>query len=169
MIARATTLRRFLIAFAGLLLTSQILYGAGAEVSVVGTWRFVDEVDTLPDGSPAPASVLSESQGLLIYSADGSMSVIIMPKERAWRVEDAPLVQLRETIENGTAYAGRYELDPKAGTVTHAVEVSHEPRFVGQRLVRHYELDGDTLKLSGTFPTESGPIRFVITWSRVKP
>ncbi len=137
-------MRMLLLCCVGFLYAGTALQGAsGPAASIVGTWRYVDEVDTRLDGTPAPSSVLSASEGLLIYTSEGTMSVVIMPKERAWSVENASLPQLRETVENGTAYAGRYELDPEAGTVTHAVAVSHEPRFVGQRLVRQYELDGD--------------------------
>ena len=41
--------------------------------SIVGVWRYAGEVDTRPDGSPAPSSALSDTQGVLIYTPDGFM------------------------------------------------------------------------------------------------
>jgi hypothetical protein len=47
------------------------------------------------------------------------------------------------------SYYGRYELDVKAGSVTHHVEGSSNLGFVGNALVRYYEItsDGKTLFL----------------------
>lgn len=135
--------------------------------AIVGVWRYVSEVDTKADGSPAPAEVLSETQGLLVYTSDGFVSVVLMPTKRAWLPEAASMAELRETVTNGTAYAGRYELDPSAHTVTHITSVSMEPAIEGKRLTRSYALDGDTLKLTGTFPYNGENIHFAIMWARV--
>ncbi len=72
-----------------------------------GVWRLLREVDTKADGSPAPVAALSDCEGLLIYTADGFMSVNIMPKGRTWSTDTATIDELRETVGNGTAYAGR--------------------------------------------------------------
>lgn len=135
--------------------------------SIVGVWRYVGEVDTKADGTPAPAAALSDTQGLLIYTADGYMSVVHMPTGRAWLAETASASQLRETVTNGNAYAGRYELDPVAHTITHITQVSMEPAYQGKRLVRGYALEGNMLKLSGSFPFEGAQIHFTISFVRV--
>jgi hypothetical protein len=136
------------------------------ERALVGVWRYVGEMDTRSDGSPAPDSALSPTQGLLIYTADGFMAVVHMPEGRKWLTESASPAQLRETVGNGTAYAGRYKVDPVAHTITHMTSVSLEPEFQGRSLTRTYSIDGDTLKLSGTFPYHGETISFVITWTR---
>jgi hypothetical protein len=135
--------------------------------ALVGVWRYVAEVNTKVDGSPAPRSALSDAQGLLIYTADGFVSVVLMPIKRGWHSETATTAELRETVTNGTAYAGRYEVDSSAHTITHITMVSMEPAFQEKRLVRDYTLDGNTLKLAGTFPYEGQIIHFAITWARV--
>jgi hypothetical protein len=140
---------------------------ASPEPNLVGTWRYAGEVDTKLDGSPAPADVLSDVEGLLTYTADGFMSVILMPKGRAWVTGAATLEELRETVGNGTAYAGRYTVDPVARTVTHVSSVNLEPAYDKRPLVRTYALEGDTLKLSGTFGSGAETVRFTITWMRV--
>ena len=142
---------------------------ADDQTSLVGVWRYAGEVDTRSDGSPAPASALSDTQGLLIYTPDGFMSIVHMPRGRHWSTETATIAELRETAANGNAYAGRYEVDPTTHTVTHITSVSMEPAFEGQRLSRTYAINGDSLRLSGTFPYQGETIHFIISWTRAKP
>jgi hypothetical protein len=96
------------------------------------------------------------------------MSIVHMPTNRTWLAETASIAELRETVRNGNAYAGRYEVDPTTHTVTHITSVSMEPAFQGKRLTRNYILQGNTLKLLGTFPYEGDTIHFTITWIRVE-
>jgi hypothetical protein len=140
---------------------------ADDKADLVGVWRFVGETDTRANGSPAPLQTHSPSEGLLIYTADGFMSVTIMPRDRKWTSDTATIDELRETIANGTAYAGRYEVDPATHTVTHINSVNLEPGYNDAPLVRTYSLHGDTLELSGTFFFQGGKIKFVLTWQRV--
>jgi hypothetical protein len=160
-----------------LLLMGLVLVGGRVGVSssastdaslLVGTWRYAGEVDTKLDGSPAPAGVLSDVEGLLFYTPDGFVSVVLMPKGRSWSTGSATLEELRETVGNGTAYAGRYTVDPVAHTVTHVSSVNLEPAYDKRPLVRTYSIAGDTLKLTGTFGSGAETVRFVIAWERVR-
>ncbi len=136
---------------------------------MVGVWRYAGEVDTRGDGSPAPTSALSHTEGLLlIYTADGFMSVNIMPTGRHWSTDSATIDELRDTLGNGTAYSGRYEVDSCNHTVTHITAVSAKPDFAGKRLVRSYAFEGGRLVLSGTFLYRGETIHFSITWIRVR-
>lgn len=133
-----------------------------------GVWIFQREINTTATGEvvdvPGPAY-----QGMLIYTPDGYVSANLMPKGRAWQVADATLEQLRQTVGQGssTGYAGRYEVDTKAKTVTHIPLTSLDPADEGRRLVRNYLLDGNVLKLSGTWSYEGKELRFEVQWSRV--
>jgi Lipocalin-like domain len=120
---------------------------AGDREALVGVWRYAGELDTKVDGSPAPTPAISDTQGLLIYTADGFMSIVHMHTNRTWLAETASIAELRETVANGNAYAGRYEVDPATHTVTHITSVSMEPAFQGKRLTRNYILQGNTLQL----------------------
>ena len=133
-----------------------------------GVWRFQSEVDTRADGSVATIGPAAGYSGLLVYTSDGYVSVNIMPKDRKWKGDSASESQLRETIETGTAYFGRYEVDPKEHTVTHIVEVGLEPSDEGRRLVRKYELQDDTLVLSAIWQFHGQSLDFAVTWKRVK-
>jgi hypothetical protein len=132
---------------------------------IVGVWRFVREADVYADGSPVPHAPKA-FDGQLIYTADGFVSVNIMPQGRIWHVDTAKPSELRDTLVDGTAYAGRYEIDATTQTVTHLIEVSVEPDYVGRRLQWHYSFKDDTLQLSGSFEQAGKIVHFSIEWER---
>lgn len=157
---------RTALALAVLLLGTLPLQAADRD-RLVGIWLFEKEVDLRADGSSAPAGASAPAyDGILTYTADGYVSAVIMPKGRTWDADKATIEEFRDTVSNGTAYAGRYELDESKHTVTHIPRVSLEPYYEGKRLVRNYALDGDTLKVSGTFEYQGEAIRFEIRWRR---
>ena len=136
--------------------------------SLVGVWRFQKSVDTRADGSIRAGYPGSNLDGYVVYTSDGFVSVTLMPKARHWRVDNATNEQFRQTVEVGTAYSGRYEVDPVAHTVTHTATVCLDPADEGKQLVRTYKIDGDTLTLSGTWLLEGETLGFAITWRREK-
>jgi lipocalin-like protein len=141
---------------------------AALEPGVVGAWRFEKEVDTRADGTRISVGPKDGYNGFLMYAADGRMMVQIMPRGRSWKRSAVTPEELRETVEAGDAYYGRYSIEPAAGTVTHHVEGSLDPSEEGTPLVRRYRLDGDKLVLSGSWEYAGEKLNFEITWSRVK-
>jgi len=90
-------------------------------------------------------------QGLLLYTAEGWMSVAVVRNGRCRLPEDVsprslPPERLAELYRSQFHYCGRY--DVRDNVVTHEVLISHSPNFVGSQQQRHVELDGDTLVLS---------------------
>ena len=138
----------------------------GAEPSVVGAWRFEKEVDTRADGTRVTVGPKEGYNGFLLYTSDGRMMVQIMPQGRLWRRSTATPEQLRETVDAGDAYFGRYTIDSSAGTVTHHVEGSLDPSEEGKPLTRRFRLSGDTLVLAGSWEYGGETLGFEITWSR---
>ena len=132
-----------------------------------GVWRYLKEVDTRSDGStinvPGP-----QYAGFIIYTPDGFVAANVMPKARTWSSGSATIDELRESTVVGatTAYAGRYEVDPKTRTVAHLVSVSVDPGDEGHRLARMYAFEGDVLLLSGDFIYNSEKLRFTVYWER---
>jgi ribosomal protein S18 acetylase RimI-like enzyme len=159
---KAALLAAFIV-FAG---NQATVPASGDQQRLLGAWRFVREVDTKANGSPAPAAAMSDCEGLLVYAPDGYMAINIVPKGRKWSAGTATLDEMKETIGNGTSYVGRYEVDAAGHNVTHVVSISVDPAFQGKRLTRHYAFVGETLQLSGTFVFNGETIRFVITWER---
>ena len=133
---------------------------------LVGTWRFEKEVDIRANGIVLATLSAKDVHGYITYTADGFVSALLMPSNRNWRIETAPIEDLRASVENGTAYAGRYQVNPQAHTVRHIVAVSFEPAFEGRHLVRQYAVSGDTLTLSGSFQSKGETVSFTMTLVR---
>jgi hypothetical protein len=125
---------------------------------LVGAWRFDSEVDTQSDGKVIASVSPNEKHGFIVYTADMYVSAVIMPSDRKWVLESATRPELAASADDGTAYAGRYEVDQATQTVTHIPNVSFEPVFEGKRLTRKFQIHGDTLELSGTY-SSGGEIR----------
>jgi hypothetical protein len=88
--------------------------------------------------------------GYLMYLSNGYMSVQFMPSLRRTYASGDPLNGTQEEYTDAattfSAYCGTYSI--KENTVTHHVEVSSFPNYIGQKLVRHYAFSDDTLTLS---------------------
>lgn len=103
-----------------------------------------------------------EPVGLLLYTDDDWMSVSIsrdqrpaLPADRPFRAIDDE--RLAAAYRDYFHYAGRYRIS--GDDVTHYVTQSLNPGFVGTEQLRHVELDGETLVLSGR-DEEGGRVRF---------
>jgi hypothetical protein len=157
---------------ASLLLAMLLGLAAGPAIAqrpappIAGVWRFQREIDTRPDGSVVQILPADGWDGYAIYTLDGFVSINIMPKGRKWKVKTATLKELRRTLEDGSAYFGRYTIDAAAGTVTHLVHTSVEPEFEHKHLVRRYAIDGDTLTLTGSSTSNGETLTFTIRWQR---
>ena len=135
---------------------------------VVGTWSLVSYRlvgsrgrERFPYGEDAV--------GCLLYSADGSMAVSIMSRQRhQFRGKDI----LRRTTEEAAeatrtylSYCGTYTV--QGCSVIHHVNLSLFPNWTGTDQVRYFRLTGDLLELS-TAPIgsqESAP-RAELVWRR---
>lgn len=157
---------RAALAFLLVVLGPAVVWAQAQTPGLVGAWRFHSEVDTRPDGSVVNIAPADGWTGYVVYTSDGFVSVNLMPKGRKWKLKSATLKELRRTFDDGSAYFGRYKLDEAAGTVTHLVHTSLDPRDENKSLVRRFRIDGDTLTLSGTSQSTGEPIGFTIRWTR---
>ena len=129
------------------------------EERFIGNYELVSYF-TFPERGPARDM---QYIGRLSYDEFGNMSGLGMPidlpqKEAASQLGD-------ERVIGGFAYWGRVSIDSENRIVTHHVEGSPMvPRWVGGDNVRHYEFDGDLLKLSLKNP--EGRITATLTWRR---
>ncbi len=143
-----------------------------ADVDLVGDWRLRSWVAEGDDGSVVqPLGTAPE--GMLVYSAAGTMMTTIAPAGRPRLASADPLRggsedERRATAETFIAYAGGFQVHD--GQVVHEVRMSLYPNWVGTRQVRHVRLsaDGDTLELS-TDPFTLGGRRAVqrLIWERL--
>jgi hypothetical protein len=131
----------------------------------IGTWKLVDYSFLHEDGTvekPWGDHVV----GYLLYSAEGYMSGNLSPASRRHKVEqaDSPPRRKRDYI----AYAGPYTVE--GDTVTHHVEVSLFPNWLGTAQLRYHERKGDMLTLR-TPPISSGggTVAVQLIWKKVHP
>jgi len=142
----------------------------------VGTWRLLDYSFIHEDGAiEHPWG--TEVRGYLLYSAEGYMSGNLSPA-RDWQSRRARLTAAFKAHDGAgalrmagrreyIAYAGRYTVE--GDTVTHHVEASLFPNWVGRPEVRYYKFDGNMLTLR-TGPVRSGMHTVVaqLVWERVE-
>ncbi|MBF4999591.1 lipocalin-like domain-containing protein [Nocardia sp. BSTN01] len=119
---------------------------------LVGTWELVsyydiDDADVRSEGPLGPAP-----RGLLIYTAQGSVSVSMM---RTGDTTAAPPFM---------GYAGTWRTTGMA--VVHAISVCSNPAWAGTEQVRQMSLDGDVLTLIGAAQVDGRTQRRILTWRR---
>lgn len=92
--------------------------------------------------------------GVLEYSPDRKVSVHMMTRG----------------ADSYLGYYGDYELDEARSTVTHVIEMSSLPGFVGARNLRHAAIEGEgagaRLTLSGPMLIEGEPHTIRVVWVR---
>ena len=148
--------------------------GAGTPASqqrvtpVEGVWRLVEEVDRRSDGSVIKTGPAAGYNGLLIFTASGYMSSTIMPKGRTWRRDTVTAAQLRDTFEEASAHAGRYECDTVKHTVRMESVMSLAPADEGKWDVVGYRVQRDTLELSGQWTYQGEKLTFTVRLARLK-
>ena len=123
-----------------------------SEDELHGTWQLESWTIGYSDRDDFTYPFGEDPTGLLLYATDGWMSASICRRERATLPEDVSLRKLpdatrAEAFSSYFHYAGRYEV--VEGDVIHYVTQSLNPNFPGTRQLRHAELDGQTLVLSG--------------------
>jgi hypothetical protein len=133
--------------------------------SVVGRWSLVSW-ELRPADGPPRYPLGEDAKGMLMYTADGYMSVLFMATSRpriGWSGQGAPVQAALEDVaaayNSAIAYCGRYEV--KGDQVIHHVELGTVPLHPGSDLVRPFTLRGAELHLSHVTPTgETGYLVF---------
>jgi len=138
----------------------------------VGTWKLVSSEFRRSDGE-VTYPMGRNASGMLMYDASGHMSVqIIRPDRPAFASGDqlkGTLEEIKSAFEGCVAYFGTYEVNEKKGTVTHHVEGSSFPNWVGTDQRRFFEFYGNRLTLS-TPPAPFGGehVTALLVWERAE-
>lgn len=138
---------------------------------LIGSWRLRAWVSLAEEGVES-APMGRSPEGLLVYSADGTM-VAIMGRDRRVAFASQDLTggsrdEQAEAFRTFVAYGGGYEID--GDTVRHRVEHSLFPNWIGTVQERSWSLDetGRVLTLASPPIKLAGTTRLQrLTWERV--
>ncbi len=132
----------------------------------VGTWKLLD-YSFLYDDRRVEKPWGENVVGYLLYSSEGYMSGNLSPAGRRHNNVEKAGDRKPSRKRDYIAYAGPYTV--KGDTVTHHVEVSLFPNWLGTAQLRYHKLEGDTLVLR-TPPvlSDDGMVAVQLTWQRVK-
>ena len=140
--------------------------------TVIGTWTLVSYTTETADGKRT-FPLGEDAVGMAIYLPNGRVSIQFMQRDRprfksgdAWR---GTLEEERAAFEGYFAYAGKYTLDLARSMVTHHLEISSAPNYVGIDLPRNVTLEGDRLTLRTPPRTLAGQTSTsTLIWERVR-
>lgn len=116
--------------------------------ALLGTWRMISWKKEFIATGNAVDALGPDPQGFITYTADGRVSVIVVPRDRpapaSLPPSDAEKVRLFDSL---FAYAGTYTLgDDK---VVHHLDTTWNQSWTGTDQVRFYKLSGNRLSIHG--------------------
>jgi hypothetical protein len=130
--------------------------------TLVGTWHLVTQVARRQDGVQTfPRG--EHPLGLLVYDANGWMSVHLMRRDAHGDLE-----ALQTALGEYLGYFGRYVVDEARGVVTHHIEGCSFPGWIGTSQERAFQFDGDRLTLTNVVVDGKTTSTRVLTWERVE-
>jgi hypothetical protein len=125
--------------------------------NLIGVWTLQSCVRTLADGHKEfPFG--EKPVGRIEYDKEGRMFALLMRSGRrstmapGLELEAASVEEVREAVTGFVAYFGSYDVDDASQTVTHHVEASLVPSWVGTSLKRRFRWDGERLVLTRAVP-----------------
>jgi hypothetical protein len=130
---------------------------------LAGCWRLVG-YHVYTEGGETDRPLGDNPLGTILYTPDGYMSAQLA-RPGPYEDEDEPEAYY-------IAYSGPYDVDEQARTVTHHVQVSVIPGWLGTAQIRQVHFGGgDALELSASEPRDrDGVLRTTtISWARQPP
>ncbi len=138
---------------------------------LTGTWRLVS-VETHWSTGKVGYPYGRNPKGMLFYDEKGNMSATITKAERSNFSSDNMLKgtpeETKAAFDSYLAYCGTYEVNEAGGYVSHTVECSLYPNWVGTELIRYAELKDSQLTLTAP-PLKHGDLEivYVLTWEKI--
>ncbi len=141
-----------------------------SQESIVGAWRLISFHGRSANGDLRPA-LGENAQGLLVYTAQGCMIAILSefgrPPFRSPDFRGGTPDEALAAVNSYISYSGRYTVD--GNTVTHRVEMSLFPNWIGQDQVRNLKISEDQLTLTTPpFLLSGSDWTFELVWERVR-
>ena len=139
-------MRILLPAVTAIFLSTSMLMAQGKVAQrLVGSWELVRYEIIAADGTRRPGAY---DRGQITYDASNRMSAHLM--NSANKADTTPQTdELRAAAyRRYLGYYGPFVVDEAAGTVTHVVEGSSNPSWVGSKQLRYFELSADNAQLT---------------------
>jgi hypothetical protein len=146
----------------------------GLREQLIGAWRLVSFIETPTDGSPRRFPLGEDAQGIIMYTPDGYMSAQIMRRDRRQLASGDSFKgtpdELSKERTGYIAYSGPFHVDEARRSLTHSMNVSLFPGWIGQMQPRVVKIDGTQLHLSTATPTQSGGVQVMaeLIWERAE-
>ena len=138
----------------------------GIAQRLVGAWELVNYEIIAADGAKRPGAY---DRGQITYDASGRMSAQLMNSankaEASPNTDDLRAAAYRRYL----GYYGPFVVDEAKGFVTHIVEGSSNPSWVGSRQVRFYALSDDNAQLTLMLKDQNGRVTQSLLWKRLRP
>ena len=147
----------------------------GLREQLIGAWRLVTYIETPVDGSPKRAPMGENVQGIIMYTPDGYMSAQLMtPGRRNFASGDwfkGTNEEYADEASGYIAYSGPFHVDEGKQTLSHSMDVSLFPGWIGQTQPRVVKISGDELHLSTATPIKSkgAEVMADLIWHRAEP
>ncbi len=135
-----------------------------------GAWRLLECYGKWSDGGISHPYG-KEPTGLLMYDGHGSFSGQIVasarPAFQSGNLLKGTAEEIKTAFEGYIAYYGTYEVDEANGQITHRVEGSLFPNWIGDFQTRNYQFEGEKLRLN-TEPIKGARADLTVTllWER---
>jgi hypothetical protein len=149
--------RREFVALIGMSAGDFAFAQPGLPGSLIGVWTLQSCVRTFADGHKEyPFG--EKPVGRIEYDKEGRVFALLMRSGRRSTVapglelETASTEEIREAVTGFVAYFGSYGVDDASQTVTHQVEASLVPSWVGTSLKRRFRFEGARLVLTRAVP-----------------
>lgn len=144
---------------------------AAGKETLLGTWKLVSCVGHWADGR-VTYPYGENPEGMLIYDAEGHFSGQIQGQGRPLfesgnLLKGAP-EEIKAAFEGYVAYYGTYLVDEHTSSVTHQVQGSLFPNWVGTTQTRLYEFKGGRLSLTPPpFVGKRNQLSITLLWERI--
>lgn len=138
----------------------------------IGHWRLISSTFRQADGSVI-YPLGEQAQGRIMYDGHGEMSAQLMRPERdrlsSRDAADVRLAKIKAAFDGYTAYYGSYTIDLEAQSVTHHVEGSLLPNWIGRQLVRYFKFSHNQTRLALTTPPMGKEAKIVgtLVWEKM--
>ncbi|WP_233549349.1 lipocalin-like domain-containing protein [Lysinibacillus yapensis] len=139
--------------------------GRSLKEQVIGVWSLVSYQSQNDEGNII-YPLGKDATGFIMYHPEGYMSAQLMRQGRpvyaSGDLHEGTKDEMAEAAFGYLAYAGKYEVNEETNTLTHHMEVSMNPTWLGQQQPRVGSIEGEILSIyNGLNPNDR------LVWKRV--